>query len=82
MSAAGRATFRIWRGEGAEGRFVDYSTPVSEGMVVLDAVHRIQAELHREPDGSGRINARPPKADLRELVLPTERIRLALRLAD
>src|SRR5687768_11426943 len=38
-----QATFRIWRGEGADGRFVDYATDVSEGMVVLDAVHQIQA---------------------------------------
>ncbi len=37
------ATFRIWRGDGAGGRFVDYPTEVSEGMVVLDAVHHIQA---------------------------------------
>ena len=39
-----RATFRIWRGDAAAGRFQDYATEVSEGMVVLDAVHRIQAE--------------------------------------
>ena len=38
-----RATFRIWRGEGGQGKFVDYSTEVSPGMVVLDAVHQIQA---------------------------------------
>ncbi|HWT46957.1 MAG TPA: succinate dehydrogenase/fumarate reductase iron-sulfur subunit [Vicinamibacterales bacterium] len=38
------ATFRIWRGDAAGGRFEDYSTAVSEGMVVLDAVHQIQAE--------------------------------------
>ena len=38
------ATFRIWRGDAAGGRFQDYSTPVSDGMVVLDAVHQIQAE--------------------------------------
>src|SRR5216117_688253 len=37
------ATFRIWRGEGQTGQFQDYTTEVSEGMVVLDAVHRIQA---------------------------------------
>ena len=38
-------TFRIWRGEqGGEGRFVEYSTDITEGMVVLDAVHQIQAE--------------------------------------
>jgi succinate dehydrogenase / fumarate reductase iron-sulfur subunit len=38
------ATFRIWRGEGGEGRFEDYPTPVTEGMVVLDAVHQIQSD--------------------------------------
>jgi succinate dehydrogenase / fumarate reductase iron-sulfur subunit len=38
------ATFRIWRGEGEQGSFKDYQTEVSEGMVVLDAVHGIQAE--------------------------------------
>ncbi len=38
------ATFRIWRGAGASGELKDYSTNVSEGMVVLDAIHKIQAE--------------------------------------
>ncbi len=38
------ATFRIWRGDATGGRFEDYTTDVAEGMVVLDAVHRIQAE--------------------------------------
>ena len=38
------ATFRIWRGDANEGKFVDYETEVSEGMVVLDVVHKIQAE--------------------------------------
>jgi succinate dehydrogenase / fumarate reductase iron-sulfur subunit len=38
------ATFRIWRGDAQHGAFRDYSTEVSTGMVVLDAVHRIQAE--------------------------------------
>src|SRR5580692_10465307 len=38
------ATFRIWRGEKGKGEYRDYQTPVSEGMVVLDAVHQIQAE--------------------------------------
>jgi succinate dehydrogenase / fumarate reductase iron-sulfur subunit len=37
------ATFRIWRGDGNGGRFQDYATEVAEGMVVLDAVHLIQA---------------------------------------
>src|SRR5687768_4528797 len=44
MSAATQsATFRIWRGDAKGGKFVDYATEVAEGMVVLDAVHRIQA---------------------------------------
>jgi succinate dehydrogenase iron-sulfur subunit len=38
------ATFRIWRGDSSGGGFADYPTNVSEGMVVLDAVHQIQAE--------------------------------------
>ena len=38
------ATFRIRRGEKGAGGFHDYATEVSEGMVVLDAVHQIQAE--------------------------------------
>jgi succinate dehydrogenase / fumarate reductase, iron-sulfur subunit len=38
------ATFRIWRGDAQGGQFLDYLTAVSEGMVVLDAVHQIQAE--------------------------------------
>jgi succinate dehydrogenase / fumarate reductase, iron-sulfur subunit len=39
-----KATFRIWRGDASGGKFEDYKTEVSEGMVVLDAVHQIQAE--------------------------------------
>src|SRR5438094_9820180 len=37
------AIFKIWRGDAKGGEFRDYTTEVSEGMVVLDAVHRIQA---------------------------------------
>jgi succinate dehydrogenase / fumarate reductase iron-sulfur subunit len=37
------ATFRIWRGDQQGGQFRDYTTDVVPGMVVLDAVHRIQA---------------------------------------
>jgi len=39
-----KAVFRVWRGNADGGSFVDYSTEVSEGMVVLDAIHQIQAE--------------------------------------
>src|SRR6266403_1167302 len=37
------AVFKIWRGDANGGDFVDYTTEISEGMVVLDAVHQIQA---------------------------------------
>jgi succinate dehydrogenase / fumarate reductase iron-sulfur subunit len=36
--------FKIWRGERGTGEFVDFTTDVVEGMVVLDAVHEIQAK--------------------------------------
>ena len=38
------ATFRIWRGDASGGQYRDYTAEISEGMVVLDAVHHIQAE--------------------------------------
>ena len=38
------ATFRIWRAEKGTGKFQDYTTEVAPGMVVLDAVHQIQAQ--------------------------------------
>ncbi len=38
------ASFRIWRGDASGGDFQRYTTSVSEGMVVLDAVHQIQHE--------------------------------------
>lgn len=37
------ATFQIWRGTKDSGEFRDYTADISEGMVVLDAVHQIQA---------------------------------------
>src|SRR3977135_241171 len=53
------ATFRIWRGDPAGGAFQDYSTAVEEGMVVLDAVHRIQAQ--QAPDLAVRWNCKAGK---------------------
>jgi len=38
------ATFRVWRGSAGEGKFVDYTIETAPGMVVLDAVRRIQAD--------------------------------------
>ena len=40
----GQRTFKIWRGDKEGGEFVDYSTEITAGMVVLDAIHQIQAE--------------------------------------
>src|SRR5436305_14332277 len=39
-----KATFSIRRGGATDGEMIDYQTEVSEGMVVVDAVHQIQAE--------------------------------------
>lgn len=37
-------TFKIWRGDKNGGAFKEYSVEVDTGMVVLDVVHRIQAQ--------------------------------------
>jgi len=50
------ATFHIWRGSAEGGTFQPYTTEISEGMVVLDAVHRIQAE--QAPDMAVRWNCK------------------------
>ena len=34
---------RIWRGDQSGGELVDHTVEVSEGEVVLDALHRLQA---------------------------------------
>jgi succinate dehydrogenase / fumarate reductase iron-sulfur subunit len=39
-----KVTFNIWRGDKESGDFQSFQTEVTEGMVVLDAVHQIQAE--------------------------------------
>src|SRR3954462_6245820 len=54
-----QAIFRIWRGDAGGGALQDYSTRVSEGMVVLDAVHQIQAES--APDLAVRWNCKAGK---------------------
>jgi succinate dehydrogenase / fumarate reductase, iron-sulfur subunit len=54
-----RATFRIWRGDRGGGVMKDYSTEISEGMVVLDAMHQIQAES--APDLAVRWNCKAGK---------------------
>jgi len=54
------ATFKIWRSEGAtSGGFRDYSVTLVPGMVVLDAVHQIQAT--QAPDLAVRWNCKAGK---------------------
>ena len=36
-------TFRVFRGAAGKGGYQEYKVPLSEGMVVLDAIHQIQA---------------------------------------
>jgi len=54
-----QAMLRIWRGDSSGGAFQDYVTPIDDGMVVLDAVHRIQA--NQAPDLAVRWNCKAGK---------------------
>jgi len=50
---AEEVTFRVFRGEPDDegvpcGEMVDYTVALDEGMVVLDVIHRIQAEQAAE----------------------------------
>lgn len=52
--------FNIWRGDSSgDGEFREYKTDITEGMVVLDAVHQIQAE--HAPDLAVRWNCKAGK---------------------
>ncbi|MEK7793413.1 MAG: 2Fe-2S iron-sulfur cluster-binding protein, partial [Candidatus Hydrogenedentota bacterium] len=53
-------TLRIFRGQGgSKGEMVEYKVPRDPGMVVLDAVHQVQA-LH-SPDLAVRWNCKAGK---------------------
>jgi succinate dehydrogenase / fumarate reductase iron-sulfur subunit len=54
-----RITLQVFRGDPNGGRLVDYEVPVAPGMVVLDAVHWIQA--HHAPDLAVRWNCKAAK---------------------
>jgi succinate dehydrogenase / fumarate reductase flavoprotein subunit len=43
-----RVKFQVWRGNADGGDLQDYSVPQIEGMVVLDAIHWIQANGHAD----------------------------------
>src|SRR5947208_16726933 len=53
------ATFRIFRGDRNKGNLVAYQVPIAPGMVVLDALHYIQA--HDAPDLAVRWNCKAGK---------------------
>src|SRR5207302_2450610 len=53
------ATFRIFRGDRNNGDLIEYQVPIAPGMVVLDALHYIQA--HDAPDLAVRWNCKAGK---------------------
>ena len=53
------AIFKIFRGDSNTGGLVEYQVPIAPGMVVLDALHYIQA--HQAPDLAVRWNCKAGK---------------------
>ncbi len=54
-----KAKFKVWRGEGGEGKLEDFTIEVNEGEVVLDIIHRLQAT--QAPDLAVRWNCKAGK---------------------
>ena len=54
-----QATFKIFRGDRNGGDLVEYKVPIAPGMVVLDALHYVQA--HDAPDLAVRWNCKAGK---------------------
>ena len=50
------AKFKVFRGDHQQGELVEYQVPIVTGMVVLDALHYIQA--HKAPDLAIRWNCK------------------------
>ena len=59
IMAGGTRTFQIWRGQGTEGNFEEYTLDLEPGMVVLDAVLEIQRS--QAPDLAVRWNCKAAK---------------------
>jgi succinate dehydrogenase / fumarate reductase iron-sulfur subunit len=57
--AGTRVVMRVYRGDKSGGKEVEYEVPVETGMVVLDAIHWIQA--HQAPDLAVRWNCKAAK---------------------
>src|SRR5438132_4010239 len=43
-SATRTVTMRVWRGDASGGAFQEFTLEIEDGMVVLDVVHRVQAD--------------------------------------
>jgi succinate dehydrogenase / fumarate reductase iron-sulfur subunit len=59
VGSSERRKFRVWRGDASGGEFVTFEEEVSEGMVVLDVLHQIQARV--APDLAVRWNCKAGK---------------------
>src|SRR5216117_1880281 len=53
------ATFKVFRGNAESGDLIEYKVPLAPGMVVLDALHYIQA--HQASDLAVRWNCKAGK---------------------
>ncbi|HMP52288.1 MAG TPA: succinate dehydrogenase/fumarate reductase iron-sulfur subunit [Candidatus Melainabacteria bacterium] len=53
------ATLKVFRGNSESGEFKTYKVPIEEGMVILDAIHYIQA--NESPDLAVRWNCKAAK---------------------
>ncbi len=54
-----QAKLKVWRGDDENGSLHDFEVPVNEGEVVLDIIHRLQAE--QAPDLAVRWNCKAGK---------------------
>ena len=55
------AAFKVWRGDQEGGEFETYDVDLEPGYVVLDAIHKIQAE--QATDLACRWNCKATSAD-------------------
>ena len=51
-----QVTFKVWRGDATGGKFVEYTTEISEGMVVLDAIHYVRRPVASRTRGAIGLN--------------------------
>ena len=59
LTTGREAVVRVFRGDASGGQEVEYRVPIEPGMVVLDAIHWIQA--HKAPDLAVRWNCKAAK---------------------